>query len=416
MHRDLKPGNIMLTKAGAKLLDFGLAKHGAGRAGAAGRAGTDLTAKATQGAPLTSEGTILGTFNYMAPEQLEGKDVDARADLFAFGAVVYEMATGRKAFDGATQASVIAAIIERDPPPMSTLQPLTPPALERVVRRCLAKDQDDRWQTARDLLEEVKWLRDNSGTTVPPRAAPTRPRRVGLAIAAAAAVLVVAFAIQRRTASPSDHGGLESVQVVQLTTSGNASRPAISPDGKFVAYVQQDGNDYSLWIRQTTSASNVEIVKTEPGIELYGATVSPDGNFVDFVRRPRGQISQIWRVPFLGGHPQLLIDNAWTPIDWSPDGRRLAFIREDRARGTSSLIVADADATGVGMSTASFLAGITCLPSSNCPWSNCPLCWTTTRCRRRCRSPSRPCCPAKSGRGRTGSARSETSTRPTERG
>src|SRR5207249_6035277 len=102
----------------------------------------------TRQAPLTSEGTILGTFNYMAPEQLEGKEVDARADLFAFGAVVYEMATGRRAFDGATQASVIAAIIERDPPSMSTLQPLTPPALERLVRRCLAKDPEQRWQNA----------------------------------------------------------------------------------------------------------------------------------------------------------------------------------------------------------------------------------------------------------------------------
>jgi eukaryotic-like serine/threonine-protein kinase len=148
VHRDLKPGNVMLTKSGVKLLDFGFAKLVMN-----GLVGIAVTSEAaTRSTPLTGQGTILGTLQYMAPEQLEGKEADPRTDIFAFGALLYEMVTGKKAFDGKSQASLIAAILEREPPLMTTLQPLTPPALERRVRRCLVKDPDDRWQTVRDLL------------------------------------------------------------------------------------------------------------------------------------------------------------------------------------------------------------------------------------------------------------------------
>ena len=144
-HRDLKPGNIMLTKSGTKLLDFGLAKLKQ----EAAPANVPLSELPTANDPLTAQGTIVGTLQYMAPEQLEGKEVDARTDIFAFGAVVYEMATGKKAFEGKSQASVIAAILKSDPPPMSSLQPMTPPALDRVVKKCLAKEPDERWQSAK---------------------------------------------------------------------------------------------------------------------------------------------------------------------------------------------------------------------------------------------------------------------------
>src|ERR1700726_899112 len=143
-HRDLKPGNIILTKSGTKLLDFGLAKLKQEVA----PANMQLSQVPTANDPLTAQGTILGTLQYMAPEQLEGKEVDARTDIFAFGAVVYEMATGKRAFEGKSQASVMSAIMSSDPAPISTLQPMTPPTLDRVVKTCLAKDPDERWQTA----------------------------------------------------------------------------------------------------------------------------------------------------------------------------------------------------------------------------------------------------------------------------
>src|SRR5207302_803528 len=148
IHRDLKPGNIMITKSGAKLLDFGLAKTAA----------IFDANSATQHKALTQEGMILGTFQYMAPEQLEGEDADARTDIFAFGALLYEMATGKRAFEGKTKTSLIAAIVSSEPKPISQFQPLTPSALEHVVRKCLSKERDDRWQSAHDIAEELKWI------------------------------------------------------------------------------------------------------------------------------------------------------------------------------------------------------------------------------------------------------------------
>src|SRR5216683_687998 len=167
-HRDLKPGNIMLTKTGTKLLDFGLAKLKQGAA----PANVQLSELPTASDPLTAKGTIVGTLQYMAPEQLEGKEVDARTDIFAFGAVVYEMATRKRAFEGKTQASVISAIMSSEPPSISSLQPMTPPALERTVKRCLAKEADDRWQTARDLETQLKWITEGgSQVTLSPTVA-----------------------------------------------------------------------------------------------------------------------------------------------------------------------------------------------------------------------------------------------------
>src|SRR6202158_233578 len=153
-HRDLKPGNIMLTKTGTKLLDFGLAKLKQ----EAVPANAQLSELPTAIDPLTAEGTIVGTLQYMAPEQLEGKEVDARTEIFAFGVVVYEMATRKRAFGGESQASVISAIMSSEPAPMSSLQPMTPPALDRVVKRCLAKEPEERWQSANDLTNELEWI------------------------------------------------------------------------------------------------------------------------------------------------------------------------------------------------------------------------------------------------------------------
>ncbi|MGH9399893.1 MAG: serine/threonine-protein kinase, partial [Thermoanaerobaculia bacterium] len=200
MHRDLKPGNVMLTKSGVKILDFGLAKAVAPNAA---RSGVSLTSLPTREAraELTAEGTILGTLQYMAPEQLEGGESDARTDIFALGAVLYEMATGRKAFSGKSQASLISSIMGAEPAPISAIAPMTPPAFDRVVRTCLAKDTDDRWQTAHDIAVQLRWIQE-AGTVAPsiaPSAAASAVRRpvrilpwilAALATAALAALLV----------------------------------------------------------------------------------------------------------------------------------------------------------------------------------------------------------------------------------
>ena len=156
-HRDLKPANVMLTKSGAKLMDFGLAKQSGGASLA-----DELTEMTVEQAKLTSDGMIVGTFQYMAPEQVEGKEADARTDIFAFGELIHEMATGKPAFSGRSRASLIAAILTAEPPSITQLQPLTPPALERVVKKCLAKDPEERWQSASDLASELQWITTTS--------------------------------------------------------------------------------------------------------------------------------------------------------------------------------------------------------------------------------------------------------------
>src|SRR6202521_3427733 len=208
-HRDLKPGNIMLTKAGTKLLDFGLAKLQQDAAPA-----TPLSELPTAKDALTAQGTIVGTLQYMAPEQLEGKEVDARTDIFAFGAVVYEMATGKKAFEGKSQASLIAAILEREPPAMSSLQPMTPPALDRVVKRCVAKEPENRWQTAKDLCDELKWI-EEGGSQIAPEPSPARPvYRLSIVLP----------------------------QGQQLAGLVNGPAVALSPDGTHLAYAARQGS------------------------------------------------------------------------------------------------------------------------------------------------------------------------------
>jgi serine/threonine protein kinase len=168
-HRDLKPGNIVLTKTGSKLVDFGLAKlkQNAVAVMVPSGQGSEMDTKTN---PLTGHGMILGTLQYMAPEQVEGhiEEIDTRTDIFAFGVVVYEMATGKKAFEGQSQASLTAAILDRDPPSMSTLQPVTPQPLERTVKKCLAKEPDKRWQSAGDLCDELKWIAGGGGQATAP--------------------------------------------------------------------------------------------------------------------------------------------------------------------------------------------------------------------------------------------------------
>jgi Tol biopolymer transport system component/predicted Ser/Thr protein kinase len=343
-HRDLKPGNIMLTKTGTKLLDFGLAKLKQEVA----PANVQLSELPTADDPLTAKGTIVGTLQYMAPEQLEGKDVDARTDIFAFGAVVYEMATRKRAFEGKSQASLIAAILEREPPAMSSLQPMTPPALDRVVKRCLAKEPEKRWQTASDLCEELKWIAEGgSQVTAAPtigtkgfRALGRRALILGLGALLLVAV-VTGFAIWNLKPAPAPPSQPVTRTVInlppgqQLAGLDNGPAVALSPDGTHLAYVARQGGAQQLYLRAMDSLEARPIPGTEGAVNPF---FSPDGQWLGFFAG-----GTLKKVPVSGGAALTLGDAATTTprgASWGSHGM-IAF-----APSTVSVVQQVPDAGG----------------------------------------------------------------------
>ncbi|HEY7114248.1 MAG TPA: protein kinase [Thermoanaerobaculia bacterium] len=297
IHRDLKPANVMLTRTGVKLMDFGLARTAAPAA-----PGVSLSALATEEKPLTAEGGILGTVPYMAPEQLEGKDADARTDIFALGATLYEMATGRKPFAGGSPASVMSAILTADPEPISKLAPASPPALDRMVRTCLAKDPDDRWQNAGDVARELRWIAEN------PRAdGRTGTRRAGglasvaWAVAGLAVVLAV-VAVLRRT----DNAPMEPLRFTISPPPGYAffGMLKLSPDARRILFLLQDDTGRnSVWVRPLDSLDMRRLPGTD---DARGMFWSPDGREIAFFSEKK-----LKRISPEGGPVQTICDSGF---------------------------------------------------------------------------------------------------------
>ncbi len=308
VHRDLKPGNIMLTKSGAKLLDFGLAK--------ADSSAVDASSL-TEHRPLTQEGTILGTFQYMAPEQLEGLPADPRTDIFAFGALLYEMATGRRAFEGKTKTSLIAAIVTGEPAPMSRVQPLTPPALEHVVRKCLAKDPNDRWQSAHDIAEELKWISEagsQAGVAAPLALRRKSRERLGWAAGVVLALVAGAFAVRAlhigEPARPQYRFAIPMIDVGYK----NGGQPRISPDGQTLYFrALSPSGKYQIFRRRLDDLKPTPMDGTE---DIVYCVPSPDGR--SLLLYFSGAV--IKRVNVSGGPVETLIEGGPGIVAMSRDG------------------------------------------------------------------------------------------------
>ncbi|HEY3138243.1 MAG TPA: protein kinase [Blastocatellia bacterium] len=401
IHRDIKPENIMLRPDRyVKVLDFGLAK---------------LTERPiiTETAPTvrrveTDPGTVLGTAYYMSPEQARGITVDARTDIFSLGIVLYEMITGCLPFDGQTTSDVVASILKTDPEPLATHAPDVPQELQRIVSKSLRKDREERYQTAKDLMVDLRSLRQEleleakaqqrtspsadrksaaglgTGATLTVETADALERRTssaeiiiaeikrhrkGVAIALSIAAVIIAGILywvytlvgRQKPATP-----FQAMKITRLTSSGNATEAAISPDGKYVFYVIQEAGKQSLWLKQAATGSNVQIGAPAEGLSYRAPSFSRDGNYIYYLRiernEPRGTLYQM---PVLGGEPKKLlvevsIQDTGSSYSFSPDGKQLALIRLNAAFNRS-LVVLNPDGTGerelASRSLPNYLAG-----------------------------------------------------------
>ncbi len=393
IHRDLKPANLFVTKRGhSKILDFGLAKLVATRAGAvpamSGEGPEDPhSVTMTDGDNLTNPGTTIGTVAYMSPEQVRGKELDARSDLFSLGTVLYEMSTGVIPFRGETSGVMFEAILNRPPEPASRWNPNLPPKLEEILQKTLEKDRELRYQTAAEIRADLKRLRrdlDTSGrvsaaassqTAVPAADIPSGPTApyapassssltasstamqiasrnktsVGLILVALIGLLAAAgYGMYALTHRQSAAAPFENFEITRITQTGRSFIAAISPDGKYMLNAQREPNgQQSLWLRNVATNSNTQVAA--PSFDRYGyVTFSPDSNYLYFVRAESSEqyVSSLYRMPVLGGTVERVVHNIGRKVTFSPDGTRIAFGRYSPNTGVSEIYLAGMDGAG----------------------------------------------------------------------